>query len=57
MGAHKHTQYGTNAKFDIEMCLIRDRHYMSICTSRNSAAGMDTGTAAGNAQMQADVQQ
>ena len=29
---------------------------MSICTSRNSAAGMDMGTAAGNAQMQADVQ-
>ena len=29
---------------------------MSICTSRNSEAGMDMGTAVDNAQMQADVQ-
>jgi hypothetical protein len=55
-GAHKHTQYRTTAKIGIEMCLLKDRHYTSICTSRNNEAGMDMGTAAVNAQMQADVQ-
>jgi hypothetical protein len=48
--AHKHTQYRTTT--DVEICLVRDRHYMSIFTTRNSEVDMDRV----DAQMQAEIQ-